>query len=150
MKKIGETLTEELIQERLKEKGIQLPHEIEYLDQYEKVLEMNGAEIVHDWSSNCNAFFYEESTADGYGIYIATETDGNPNMNEDVYYYEAGWFEKLAEHIANGYKIYIELGYDEDYQVQETIEALYEEWYMEEFGEVEDKLLEEGYEWEKR
>ena len=142
MKKI---LTEELIQDNLKDKGISTT--IPYQEKYEKVLELNDAEIVHDWDNNCTAFFYEESTADGYGIYIATEEDGNPNMNEDVYYYEAGWFERLAEYIANGYKIYIELGYDEDYQVQEAIEALYEEWYMEEFGEVEDKLLDEGYEW---
>jgi len=144
---MSKTLTEELIKERLEDKGISV--EIDYQEKYEKVLELNDAEIVHDWDNNCTAFFYEESTADGYGIYIATEEDGNPNMNEDVYYYDSDWFNKLGEYIANGCKIYIELGYEDKYGVQEVIEAIYEDWYMEEYDEVETELLAEGYKYEE-
>ena len=139
-------LTEELIQSNLKDKGISTT--IPYQEKYEKVLELNDAEIVHDWDNNCTAFFYEESTADGYGIFIATEEENHPNINEDVYYYESGWFDRLADYIANGCKIYIELDYEEDYQVQEVIEAMYEEWYMEEYEEVEKALIDNGYEYE--
>ena len=141
------TLTEELIQERLEKTGIST--EIDYQEKYDKVLEIYDAEIVHDWDSNCTAFFYEESTADGYGIYIATETDGNPNMNEDVYYYNSDWFNKLGDYIFHGCKIYIELGYEEDYGVQDVFENLFEEWYMEQYEEVEKQLQDEGYEYPK-
>ena len=141
------TLTEELIQERLEEKGIGVPHETPYLDKYEKVLEIYDAEITHDWDNNCTAYFYEESTADGYGVYISTEDDRNININEDLHYYESDWFNKLADYITNGCRVYIEMGYEEEYQVQEVFEALFEEWYMEMYEEIEDKLKDEGYEY---
>jgi len=146
---MNKKLTEELIHKRLKAKGIDIPNEITYLEQYEKVLKIYDSEITHEWTDRCEIFFYEESTADGYGIYIATEEDGNPNINEDVYYYESDWFEKLGEYITNGCFIYIERGYEENYGMQETVESVYEAWYVKEFGEVEDELLDEGYEYPK-
>ena len=142
------TLTEELILQRLKAKGIDMD-KITYLEQYDKVLEIHGAEIVHEWNSNCNAFFYEESTVDGYGIYIATENDSNVNINEDVYYYEADWFERIKDYINDGFKIYVELGYEENYGMKAAIESLYEEFYIEEYEIIEDELLDEGYEYPK-
>lgn len=139
------TLTEELIQERLEKMGIST--EIDYQDKYEKVLEIYDAEIVHDWDNNCTAFFYEESTTDGYAVYIATEDDRNISINEDLHYYESNWFDKLADYITNGCRVYIEMGYEEEYQVQEVFEALFEEWYMEKYEEVENELIDEGYEY---
>jgi len=141
------TLTEELIQERLEKMGIST--EIDYQEKYDKVLEIYDAEIVHDWDNNCTAFFYEESTTDGYGIFIATEDDRNINMNEDVYYYDSNWFDKLGDYIFNGCKIFIELGYEDDYGVQEVFETLFEEWWIEKYEEVENELKDEGYEYEE-
>jgi len=140
-------LTEELIQKRLEDKGISVLHETTYEDQITKVLAHYGAEIDMVYpGGNHDAFFTSETTADGYEIFVATN-DGNrtPIINEDIYYYESDWFEKIRDYITDGYIIYIEEEYIENYSLQEIIGEMYTEIYDEEYDEVKSKLEDEGY-----
>lgn len=140
------TLTEKLIQERLEGKGWSVPHETNQEDKISKLKDEYDFNIVTDWQ-NCEAYFYTDETSDGYEIWIATENERNVNINEDVYYYETSWFEKLADYLRDGAQIYIDQYSQEGYEYEEVIENMYDELYMEVHGEIVDELEEEGYEY---
>ena len=140
-------LTEELIQERLEDKGWSVPHETHQEDRISQLRNYYGFEIVTDWDK-CDAYFYTDTTADGYEIWIATEQEGNVCINEDVYYYETEWFEKLADYLRDGCRVYVDSYSQDEYGFEEVIEALYEELYMDKYEEIEDQLkFDEGYEY---
>jgi len=141
-------LTEELIQERLEDNGLTNPNETSQEDRISKLRNHYCFDIVADWDK-CDAYFYTDTTADGYEIWIATEQEGNVCINEDVYYYETEWFEKLADYLRDGCRVYIDSYSQEEYGFEEVIEALYEELYMEAYEEIEIELRDEGYEFEK-
>ena len=143
---MSKTLTEELIQERLEDKGATVPHETSPDDKISQLQEIYAFNIVSDWQ-NCDAYFYTDETRDGYQIWVAAEDETNINLNEDVYYYDSEWFEKLADYLRDGCRVYVDSYTQEEYGFEEVIEAMYEEWYMEEHDEVENELEAEGYEW---
>ena len=145
MKKI---LTEELIQERLEERGWSVPHETNQEYKLSKLELEYGFNIVGDWQ-NCDAYFYTDETKDGYQIWIAAEDETRINVNEDVYYYDSQWFEKLADYLRDGCIVYIDSYTQDEYGFEEVVEAMYEEWYMDEHDEVENELEAEGYKWPK-
>ncbi len=140
------TLTEKLIQERLEEKGWSVPHETNQEDKLSKLRDEYGFNIVNEWNA-CDVYFYTDETSDGYEIWIATEDERNVNINEDVYYYETSWFEKLADYLRDGAQIYIDQYSQEGYEYEEVIENMYDELYMEVHDEVVDELENEGYEY---
>ena len=141
-------LTEELIQERLEERGWSVPHETNQEDKLSKLELEYGFNIVGDWQ-NCDAYFYTDETKDGYQIWIAAEDETRINVNEDVYYYDSQWFEKLADYLRDGCTVYIDSYTQDEYGFEEVIEAMYEELWMESHDEVEEELVDEGYEWPK-
>ena len=150
---MSKTLTEELIHERLKDNGMTEPNETSQEDRISKLRSNYGFEIVTDWDK-CDAYFYADTTADGYEIWIATEQEQlhyqkHVCINEDVYYYTENWFEKLADYLRDGCTVYVDEYQQDEYGFEEVIEALYEEWYVEQYHEVEDELVDEGYEWPK-
>ena len=140
-------LTEELIQKRLEDKDISVLHETTYEDQITKVLEHYGAEIDMVYPpGNFDAFFYRETTTDGYEVFVAID-DGNktPIISQDIYYYESDWFEKIRDYITDGYIIYIEEEHIENYSLQEIIGEMYTEIYDEEYDEIKSELEDQGY-----
>ena len=146
---MSKILTEELILERLKDKGVTVPNETSQTDQLAQIMLEYGCSIVNDWQAGCDAFFYTETTADDYEVFVATEDERRVSVNEDVYYYTENWFEKLADYLRDGCTVYIDSYSQDEYSFEGVIEALYEEWYVEQYHEVEDELLDEGYEYEK-
>tara|TARA_R110002033_G_scaffold136707_1_gene176127 strand:+ start:54 stop:500 length:447 start_codon:yes stop_codon:yes gene_type:complete len=146
---MNKILTEELILKRLKDKGVTVPNETGQTDQLAQIMIIYGCSIVNDWQSGCDAFFYTETTADDYEVFVATEDERRTIVNEDVYYYSENWFEKLADYLRDGCMVYVDEYQQDEYGYEEVIEALYEEWYIEQYGEAEDELLEEGYKWPK-
>jgi len=145
---MNKILTEELILERLKDNGMTEPNETSQENRISKINSHYGCSIITDWGT-CDAYFYSDETADGYSIWIATEQEGNVCINEDVYYYESQWFEKLADYLRDGCQVYVDSYSQDEYGFEEVIEALYEEWYIESYEEMEDGLVDEGYEWPK-
>tara|TARA_B100001113_G_scaffold337387_1_gene318603 strand:+ start:761 stop:1210 length:450 start_codon:yes stop_codon:yes gene_type:complete len=142
-------LTEQLILDKLDEKGIVYPRELDTEEAEKVVLKYYDAEIKTDWNNHCQMFFYTQTTADGYEVYMATEDDRSPYIEQDLYYYESDWLEKLPQAIYDGLTIYIDEYNKDEYAYQDAIEEVYEEYWNDMKQEVEDELIEEGYEYEE-
>ena len=146
-------ITDELINERLEAKGF---GEMQINDEdlaKESVLKHFGVEFTDDYSSAADFYIYEESTADGYSVFIATYDQNRVNVNENVYYYDSQLGDVLEEHIkySNGDEDNPEIIYVDDlYQqfIDDAIEQLFV-YLVERFEEeVIDELKDEGYVYE--
>ena len=140
-------LTEELIDERLEAKGVKF--DIEHDEALEVIQDHFEFELVDDWNRTPDFSIYTETTADGYEVWVATNGDGrNVCINEDVHYYENDLSDKLVEAMTD----YNELIYVDDlesYYVEDAVREVYDFYINDIKQEVEDELIEEGYEHEK-
>ena len=146
-------ITNELINKRLEAKGF---GEKQINDEdlaKESVLKHFNVEFTDDYSSSADFYVYEESTADGYSVFIATYDQNRVNVNENVYYYDSDLGDALEEHIrySNGDENNPEIIYVDDLRQQfidDAIAPLFE-YLAERFEEeVTNELIEEGYEHE--
>ena len=143
-------ITEELINERLEAKGFG-----EKQSENEEVVRQNvlnhyGVELTDNWTSKVEYYMYEETTKDGYTVYVATNNTNNISVCEDIYYYNNDLDEKLEEQIkySNGDEDNPEIIYVDDLN-QDFIDRAVENLFIylaEKFEEeVVDELLNEGY-----
>ncbi len=141
-------LTEELIEERLEANGIDF--DVNHDEALKAIQDHYEFKLVDDWNGTPDYSIYTESTADGYEIWVATNGDGrNVCINEDVHYYENDLSDKLAEAMTD----YNELIYVDDlesYYVQDAVTEVYESYYNDMKQEIENDLIEEGYEYPKK
>ena len=131
-------ITDELIALRMETKGW-----IEGCDDEharKQVLKHYDCEITDQWS-NPDFSIYEESTSDGYSVWIATADDKRININEDVYYYDGDLPDVLYEAIPDYNSIYCDC---EDI-IEDAITRHYEDLLCRIEDEVIDELLDEGY-----
>jgi hypothetical protein len=144
MKKI---LTEDLIDERLEAIGID--YDIDHDEALKVVKNHYEFDITDTWNKTPDYSIYAETTADGYEVWVTTSSDGrNVCINEDVHYYDHDLADRLVE-AASDYNelIYVD-DIDSDY-VQDAVMQLYESYTSEMKKQVENELIEEGYEYEK-
>lgn len=146
-------ITPELINERLEAKGFGEKQANDEDLVHKAVLGHYGYQLIDDWDDDAEYFIYEESTADGYSVYIATSNPRQINISEDVHYYDSDLGEMLAEAIkwGNGDTEYREKIYVDDLgaqYVQDAMEQLFEELSERFEEEVIDELTDEGYEHE--
>ena len=143
-------LTEELIEQKLAEKGYPLTHGegMTYEFMLKKVCEYYDAEISEDWNDDADFFIYSETTADGYEVYIATNSPRTPSINEDVYYYDSDLAESLENALIDGARIYVD--YLQSDYVYEAAEQAYDYLYERLIEETENELIDEGYEYENQ
>jgi len=78
------------------------------------------------WTEEADFYIYAESTADGYEIFVATQTPVSLNICEDVHYYDSDLSDVLLDLIVSNEEqsllIYVE---DVDaLYVQDTMEEL--------------------------
>ena len=136
-------LTDELIEEKLQEKGLSMYDQVE--NSLEKLQNYYEFELTDNYNRTPDYSIYTETTADGYEVFIATSGDGrNICINEDVYYYE----NDLSDALYNAMFDYNELIYVDDlgaYYVQDAIDRAWEEYVEEMAQEVENELIEQGY-----
>ena len=142
-------LTEDLILKKLEEKGIPEPGSIDIEEMQKIVCEYYDAEIKSDYSY-ANMYFFTESTADGYEVYIATENERSPYFDQDVYYYDSQWLEKLADCIRDGMTIQLHDMWWDEYGFEDAITEVYEDYWNDQKEEVENELIDEGYEWAEK
>ncbi len=131
-------ITDELITQRMEDKGWIEGCDDEHAKK--QVLEHFECEITDNWQ-NPDFSIYEESTADGYSVWIATDDDKHINVSEDVYYYENELTDVLYEAIPDYNNIYCD-NYD---FVEDAITRHYEDLLCRIEDEVVDELLNEGY-----
>jgi hypothetical protein len=150
---MSKILTDELIEKRLRKIDVfeRQPMGDDDLDHdymLKTIANHFEFKITSDWPNNPDMMFYTETTADGYELWIATDNDRNPSVNEDIYYYDNDWLEKMADAMIDGATIYYDGLDDDDYNFQEVIEEVYDDYYNDKKKEIENELIEEGYEYE--
>jgi hypothetical protein len=144
---MSKIITEELIDKRLEAHGVKF--DIDHDEALKVIQKHYDFELTDNWNGTPDFSVYAETTADGYEVWVATSGDGrNICINEDVHYYENDLSEKLAEAMTD----YNELIYVDDldsYYVQDAVTEIYDEYVNDMKQEVENELIEEGYEWPK-
>ena len=147
-------ITAKLINERLEVKGFGDYQANDEDLAKESVLNYYNIELTDDYSSSADFYIYEESTADGYSVFVATHDQNVVNVNENVYYYDSDLGDALEDFMkdSNGDKNDPEIIYVDDLhqhfiddsmgQLFEYLAARFEE-------EIIDELTDEGYELEK-
>ena len=142
-------LTDELIETRLRKRNVLPNEDLDHDYKLEKIKNHFDFEITANWPNNPDIMFYTETTSDGYEVWIATDNDRNPSICDDVYYYDTDWLEKMPDAMYDGASIYYDQLDDEEYAFQEVIEEVYDEYYNDKKQEIENELIEEGYEYER-
>ena len=142
-------ITDELINEMLEARGFGEKQINDDLVQ-EAVLNHFNVEFTDNFTSNADFYIYEESTADGYSVYVATHDTSSININENVYYYDSDLSDALEEFIkySNGDEDSPEIIYVDDLhqhfiddcmgQLFEYLAARFEE-------DIIDELKDKGY-----
>ena len=114
----------------------------------EAVLNHFHVEFTDDYSGNADFYIYEESTADGYSVFVATHDQRVVNVNENVYYYDSDLGDALEEYIkySNGDEHTPEVIYVDDLNQQfiddaivQLFEYLAERFEEEVIGELQGK-----------
>ena len=146
-------ITDELINKRLEAKGFG-KKQINDEDLAQKsVLKHFNVEFTDEWTNNADFYVYEESTVDGYSVFVATHDMRHVNVSDNVYYYDSDLGDALEEHIrySNGYEDNPEIIYVDDLNQQFVDDAIVQlfEYLAERFEEeIIDELKDEGYEYE--
>ena len=136
-------ITDELIEQKMISYGFGETdsHDEEYVR--ELILKHYDAELTDQWQSNCDYYIYEESTADGYSVFVACYDTSSISVNEDIHYYDSDLSGKLEDAIKDGLEIYV----DDLHQcfIDDAIQELYE-YLAERFhAQAIDELEDEGY-----
>ena len=143
---MSKIITDKLIEEKLKEKGISMYDGDD--NALAKLQDYYDFELTDSYNRTPDYSIFAESTADGYEVWVATSGDGrNICINEDVYYYDSDLSDPLYDAMFD----YNELIYVDDldaYYVQDAIEMAWEAFITEMIDEVENELIEQGYEHE--
>jgi hypothetical protein len=148
---MSKLITEELINERLEARGFGDKQSNNEDVAKQNVLNHYGVELTDNWTEKAEYYIYEESTSDGYSVYVCTDDTSSISVCEDINLYDHDLSDKLEEQIkySNGDKDYPEIIYVDDlYQdfIDQAIESLFI-YLAERFEEeVIDELIDEGYE----
>ena len=145
---MSKIITDKLIEEKLKEKGISMYEGDD--NALEKLQNYYEFELTDNYNRTPDYSIFAESTADGYEVWVATSGDGrNICINEDVYYYDSDLSDPLYDAMFD----YNELIYVDDleaYYVQDAVDRAWEAFITEMIDEVENELIEQGYEHENK
>ena len=136
-------ITDELIEQKMISYGYgeTNSHDEEYVR--ELILKHYDAELTDQWQSNCDYYIYEESTADGYSVFVACYDTSSISVNEDIHYYDSDLSGKLQDAIKDGFEIYV----DDLHQcfIDDAMRELYEDLAERFHAQAIDELEDEGY-----
>ena len=149
------TITEELVRAELKKLGYFTPastYTNTHIDN--KVCEEFGVRITDEWSPDVKWYIYEETTRDGYTVYVSTYNPNAININEDIYYYDSDMAGCVIEAFhssmspCNGSKRSISDVYISDpdeYYVREAMDQMYTLLKLQARKLIINNLIEQGY-----
>ena len=60
-----------------------------------------GLEITDSFDSSCDLYCYNESTVDGYDVWVLTHSLNDVNVSENVYYYDGDLASAVMEEIGH-------------------------------------------------
>ena len=144
-------LNEVLVRQLLAEDNVPVAEDIHtnFAIMLERIKDHFDFEITDGWAQNPDMMFYTETTSDGYEVWVATDDDRRPSINEDIYYYESDWLEKMADAMTDGMTIYFQELEDGNNEFEDIVYNVYEEYYNDKRQELIEKLIDDGYEWEE-
>jgi len=94
---------------------------------YKDWMDINISTNINDFD-NVDCMIYNESSADGYDLYICTNDSRTPSICEDVHYYDHGLADAFEEQIRYGDKtFYICDGVYEDCYFNDKLVELFAE-----------------------
>ena len=107
-------------------------------------------ELTDTWQTGCDHYIYEESTADGYTVYVSTNDSDEPIcVSEHVFYYENDLSAELKQAIYDNdhsdVSIYLSMLYDGEYWIEDTIRDIYIELVELYTDECKNELTDEGF-----
>jgi len=136
-------ITDELIEQKMISYGFGETdsHDEEYVRKL--ILKHYDAELTDQWQQNCDYYIYEESTADGYSVFVATHDTNSVCVSEDIHYYDSELSDRLQDAIKDGGEIYVDDYYQDfiDDAIQELYIMLAERFHEQAIDELEN----EGY-----
>ncbi len=146
IKQYEEKLEEKMISKGFGEKD---SHDEEHIRKV--VCKHFDLELTDDWQRGCDHYIYEESTADGYTVYVSNQTgDGDICVSDDVFYYDndlAGEFKQAIYDNDHGdVKIYLSMLHDGEYWIDDALRDVYLELVELYTDECKDELEDEGIE----
>ena len=97
-----------------------------------------GLKIDENAWDNADVYAYEETTVDGYSVYVVTHDMKSISVNEDVYYYDSDVAEAIMEMIrySNGYcTLYADQYFLDDIYFDDNL--------LEEFSEIAENIYNE-------
>ena len=97
-----------------------------------------GLKIDENAYTNADVYAYEETTVDGYSVYVVTHDMNRVCISEDVFYYESDVPEAIMEMVryANGYcTLYADQYFLDDIAFDDVL--------LEEFSEVAEDIYKE-------
>ena len=104
----------------------------------EAVKSYYGLKIDENAYDSADVYAFEETTADGYSVYVVTMDMKSISVSEDVYYYESDVPSAIMEMITNSN------GYCTLYADQYFLDDIYfDDMLLEEFSEIADKIYDE-------
>ena len=140
-------INDELIEERLTIKGFgdQDSHDEEHVRNV--VLKHFDLELTDNWSNDCSHYIYEETTADGYSVYISTHDFNKIEVSDNIFYYDselcAAFKEAVYDNDHGDVQFY--LGDIEADYIQDAICELYIDLVELYTDIVTNELIDEGY-----
>ena len=138
-------ITDELISSELEKQGYFEFHDMDETKAWDLLQAHYNCEVDDQWRNKHYDFYcYEETTADGYTIYVATDNTDSICVSEDIHYYENDLSDEIEVAIKDGCTIYID-DLDTHY-FMDAVEQAYSNMLDKLREEMEEQLINKGYE----
>ena len=138
-------ITDELITSELEKQGYLKFDDMDETKAWDLLQAHYDCEVDDQWRNKHYDFYcYEETTADGYSVYIATHNPDSICISEDVHYYENDLQGEIEQAIQDGNSMYID-DLDAGYFMY-AVEACYDNMIDDIKEEIENELINKGYE----
>ena len=138
-------ITDELITSKLEEQGYLEYRDMEETEAWNLLQAHYNCEVHDQWRQKHYDFYcYEETTADGYSVYVTTHDVDNICVSEDVHYYDNDLSGEIVVAIKDGSTMYID-DLDAHY-FMDAVEECYDDMYDKLRSQIEEQLIEQGYE----
>ena len=138
-------ITDKLITSELEKQGYLEYHEMEETKAWNLLQAHYDCEVDDQWRNKHYDFYcYEETTADGYSVYIATHDPDSICISEEVHYYENDLQGEIEQAIADGNSMYID-DLDATY-FMDAVESCYDDMMEKLKNEMEEQFINKGYE----
>ena len=138
-------ITDELITSELEKQGYFEYHDMEETKVWNLLQAHYDCEVDDQWRNKHYDFYcYEETTADGYSVYIATHDPDSICISEEVHYYENDLQKEIEQAITDGGSMYID-DLDAHY-FMDAVESCYDDMMEKLKNDMEEQLINKGYE----